>query len=141
MGSLFRTADAFGVVKVLLCGTTPAPFDRFGRKRSDIAKVALGAEEMVAYEYVPSVLDGIAQLKNEGMAIVAVEQDVRALDYTTFTQMGDTAFVFGDEVRGVSGEVLDRADAIVEIPMRGTKESLNVSVCVGIILAHRLAQA
>lgn len=134
VGAIFRTADAAGVTKIYLCGTTPVPIDRFGRTRNDIAKVALGAEETVAYEYFPTTLEAVAALKRANRGIVAVEQDQRSQDFKAFTVTKPTAFVFGDEVGGVATAVLDQADAIVEIPMLGQKESLNVSVTVGIIL-------
>lgn len=134
VGSIFRTCDAAGVIKLYLCGATTPPMDRFGRKRSDVAKTALGAEDSLEWEYFTSTLECIQKLKAEGIHIIAVEQNERSVRYDTFEQKGDTAFVFGDEVRGVSTEVLDASGHIIEIPMKGNKESLNVAVSVGIVL-------
>jgi tRNA G18 (ribose-2'-O)-methylase SpoU len=134
VGSILRTADASGVKKVYLCGCTPSPIDRFGRKRSDVAKVALGAEESVVWEYVESIESLMQKLKQEGIKIVAVEQDVKSIPYTKFTAGEETALILGEETKGVTKELLGQCDAIIEIPMRGKKESLNVSVATGIIL-------
>ena len=134
VGSMFRTADAAGASKIYLTGYTPAPIDRFGRKSAKISKVALGAEESVSWEKPESALELIQRLVRDQVEIVCVEQDKRSVDYKKFTPIKDTAYVFGDEVRGLSKEILDVADKIIEIPMKGEKESLNVSVTAGIIL-------
>lgn len=134
VGSIFRTADGAGVRRVWLVGTTPAPIDRFGRKRADIAKVALGAEETVPWEHVDDMGALIGKLRQEGMQVVAVEQDPRSVPYHTYRPQGPTALVLGAEVEGLPQEVLDQCDAIIEIPMRGSKESLNVSVAAGVVL-------
>jgi 23S rRNA (guanosine2251-2'-O)-methyltransferase len=138
VGSIFRTAETAGVSRIYCVGTTPAPVDRFGRARPDIAKVSLGAEKMVAWEYVEEVEAGklIKQLKKEGFKIVAVEQDERSVHYRGVGENGDEklAFIFGNEVGGVSKKLLKVADVIAEIPMKGEKESLNVSVAVGVVL-------
>ncbi|GMU73816.1 MAG: RNA methyltransferase [Candidatus Campbellbacteria bacterium] len=134
VGSIFRTCDGAGVSNIYLCGVTPSPIDRFGRARRDFAKVSLGAQNSVAWKHVPSTQDAIVALKKDGVRIVAVEQDTRAKDFKTFSYTAPTAFVFGEETKGISKEVLDMCDDIVEIPMVGKKESLNVSVTAGIIL-------
>ncbi len=134
VGSIFRTADSAGVSKLYLCGTTPTPLDRFGRVRKDVAKVALGAEQTVPWEYMKTTAEAIEKVKSEGARVVAVEQSPNAISYKEFKQATNTAFVFGNETEGISKEVLAMCDTIVEIPMHGTKESLNVSVAVGIIL-------
>ncbi len=134
VGSIFRTADAAGVEKIYLCGTTPTPLDRFNRARKDLAKVALGAEKTVPWEYTKTTEEAIKKVKADGAHVVAVEQSPKAISYTEFNQTGECAFVFGNETEGVSKDVLDMCDTIVEIPMHGAKESLNVSVAVGIIL-------
>ncbi len=134
VGSIFRTADAAGVSKIYLCGLTPTPVDRFGRTRDDIEKVALGAEKSVAWEYVPDILPLVALLKGEGVHVIAVEQASAAVSYRQFRASRSSAFVLGNEVEGIPKEILDLADAIVEIPMLGKKESLNVAVTAGIIL-------
>jgi tRNA G18 (ribose-2'-O)-methylase SpoU len=134
VGSIFRTCDAAGVEKLYLCGTTPTPVDRFGRTRADLAKVALGSEKIVAWEYAQDITSTITRLKEEGIGVIAVEQTDDAVDYRTLTLSGHAAFVFGNEVDGVSHDALSLCDAAVAIPMHGTKESLNVSVAAGIIL-------
>ncbi len=134
VGSLFRTCDAAGVSKLYLCGVTPAPVDRFGRARKDLAKVALGAQNSVAWEHVPTTQEAIAALKKEGVRVVAVEQDARAKAFKMFSYQKPTVFVFGEETKGLSKEVLQLCDEVIEIPMHGKKESLNVSVAAGIIL-------
>lgn len=133
VGSIFRTADAAGVNKVYVAGYTPTPIDRFGRKVSKISKVALGAEESVVWEKVEA-LPLIRELKEKGVQIVSVEQDKDSVDLKDYTQKKDVLFILGDEVRGISKEILNASDVIVEIPMEGEKESLNVSVTAGVIL-------
>jgi tRNA G18 (ribose-2'-O)-methylase SpoU len=130
VGSIFRTADAAGVTKIYLSGTTPTPLDRFQNKRKDFIKVSLGAEDSVLWEYVE--LDDF--LKTHKGQLVAVEQDEKSVNYTKATIEDEVCLVFGAEVEGVNKEILKRADLIVEIPMAGEKESLNVSVTAGIIL-------
>lgn len=134
VGSLFRTADGAGVSKIYLTGYTPTPIDRFGRERKDIAKTALGAEFLVPWEYSKQPATIIKRLRKEGWTIVGVEQDAEAIDYRAFTPQQPTLFIFGSEVRGLSPALRKQCDALIEIPMRGSKESLNVSVAAGIIL-------
>src|SRR3989344_3753654 len=134
VGSIFRTADAAGVSKIYLSGITPTPLDRFGRKRRDIAKVSLGAEEIVSWEQIADILSLIQNLKKEKYVIVAIEQDANSIPYTDIPKEGKIAFVFGNEVEGIPRAILDACDVIAEIPMAGEKESLNVAVSVGIAL-------
>jgi 23S rRNA (guanosine2251-2'-O)-methyltransferase len=134
VGSMLRTADAAGVKKVYMCGCTPMPIDRFGRKRPDIAKVALGAEEAVSSEYVADIVTLIQKLKQEGVSIVAVEQDTSSIPYTQFRSEKSVALILGEETKGILPSTLGLCDAIIEIPMNGKKESLNVSVTAGIVL-------
>lgn len=134
VGSIFRTADAAGAVKLYLTGYTPAPKDRFGRKNAKLAKTALGAEDFVPWESPAGILALIRELKAEGVRVAAVEQDPRSIPYDSYPATGPVAFIFGNEVDGVPKDVLDIADDIVEIPMRGRKESLNVSVAAGVVL-------
>lgn len=134
VGSIFRTCDGAGVKKIYLCGVTPCPIDRFGRERSDLAKVALGAQNTIQWQQVSDTLACIEQLKKDGVSIVAVEQDERAINYKDLVTSDTVAYVFGTEVTGLSPDVLNACDAVVEIPLAGLKESLNVSVAVGIIL-------
>ncbi|MEK7479590.1 MAG: RNA methyltransferase [Patescibacteria group bacterium] len=152
VGSIFRTADAAGIEKLYLCGITPTPLDRFGRPRKDVAKVALGAEKSVPWEHCVSTARLLTRLKKEGYAIFAVEQSSGSVPYgekealrpvvQTRRAQGknqNVVLVFGDEVRGLSPSILKRADRILEIPMFGKKESLNVSVAFGIV-AYRLRE-
>jgi 23S rRNA (guanosine2251-2'-O)-methyltransferase len=140
VGSIFRTADAAGASKVWLSGVTPTPRDRFGRVQKEIAKTALGAEGFLEWEYKRSPSTIIARLKKEGWRIVGVEQDVRARDYRALKLRKPTLFIFGNEVRGVPKRVRARCDELIEIPMHGKKESLNVSVVAGIVLfAYQVA--
>jgi len=134
VGSVFRTSDACGVSKIFLGGYSPLPKDRFGRERKDISKASLGAEKSVAWEKYEDVGDLIEKLKKEGVEIVSVEQDKKSVDYKNFKITKSTAFVFGNEVDGVEKEILQISDKIIEIPMLGEKESLNVSVSVGVVL-------
>lgn len=138
VGSIFRTCDAAGVSKIYLCGVTPAPIDRFGRARKDMAKVALGAEKNVPWEHVADTKVCIQNLKKENIRVVAVEQDARAENASAFSAPSPVAFVFGEETKGLQKDILDVCDDIIEIPMHGTKESLNVSVVVGIILFRQI---
>jgi tRNA G18 (ribose-2'-O)-methylase SpoU len=134
VGSIFRTADAAGVSKIFLSGYSPAPIDRFGRPFQMIAKVALGAEKTIPWEYEKNPYRVISHARNDGWQIVGVEQDEKAVDYRKFVRKGPTLFIFGNEVRGISKALRIKCDALIEIPMRGKKESLNVAVAAGIIL-------
>lgn len=134
VGSIFRTADAAGVTKIFLAGFTAMPLDPAGRPQKDIAKTALGAERVVPWEYADDELALITRLKGEGWRIVGVERDGRAVDHRSWQATGPSVLVFGNEVGGISQPVLELCDEIIEIPMRGMKESLNVSVAAGIIL-------
>jgi len=134
VGSIFRTADAVGINKIFLVGRTPRPTDQFERIQKDIAKSALGAETWVPWEYKEKLLPLINKLKKDGFNIVAIEQDVRAVDYRKIKTTNKVAFMMGPEVDGLSKRILDKCDQIAEIPMRGKKESLNVSVACGVAL-------
>lgn len=134
VGAIFRTADASGISKIFLTGYTPAPVDRFGRERKDIAKTALGAEKNIKWKYVKSVNSLIQKLKKENIEVVAVEQDKKAIDYKKLKIKKDTTFVFGNEVEGLSKSILEKSDKIVQIKMLGKKESLNVSTALGVFL-------
>jgi 23S rRNA (guanosine2251-2'-O)-methyltransferase len=136
VGSIFRTADAVGVSNIILTGYTPLPIDRFKQPRKDFSKVSLGAEKTVPWSQAKTVASAIKQLKKEGFTVVAVEQDKTSVPIFEYahTQNEKIALVLGNEVRGVSKPTLKQCDAIVEIPMRGKKESLNVSVAAGIAM-------
>lgn len=132
MGAIFRTADAAGVSRIYLTGYTPAPRDRFNRPVKEIAKTALGAEETVPWEQVKEITELITRLKNEGMAVWALEQNKKSIDYRTAKLTKSTALIVGNEVEGVEESVLNLSDQIIAIPMQGQKESLNVSVATGV---------
>ncbi|TSC71187.1 MAG: tRNA/rRNA methyltransferase SpoU [Parcubacteria group bacterium Gr01-1014_70] len=134
VGSMFRTADAAGVLKIYVTGYSPSPVDTFGKVRPEIAKTALGAERTVPWERVKNISKLISALHREGVRIIALEQHAHAKDYRHIKPRGAWALMVGNEVRGLSGKILQKCDIIVEIPMRGKKESLNVSVAFGIAL-------
>lgn len=142
VGSIFRTADAAGVTKIYLCGITPAPLDRFGRPVGTIAKVALGAEQIVAWERVDSTVSAIHQLQKDGFEVLGVEQHIDSVPYSSPSvvakDMSRVALVLGNEVDGVGEAALKLCDGLVEIPMKGVKESLNVSVAFGIVVFRLL---
>lgn len=135
---MFRTADGAGVSKIFLLGYTPTPIDRFGRTQPEIAKTSLGASSEIVWSYHQSIGDIVAELKQAGMQVVAVEQSPNAVSITNFVVPESVAYMMGNEVEGVSEEAMAIADTTVEIPMLGSKESLNVSVAAGIILYHGL---
>ncbi|MDZ4284301.1 MAG: TrmH family RNA methyltransferase [Patescibacteria group bacterium] len=138
VGSIFRTADAAGAAGLYLIGTTPAPIDRFGRPQSDIAKTALGAEQTLFWTYFETASVFLKEVRKKELDIVIVEQDARATDYRDLERQRNCVVVFGNEVGGVSRSLLNAADQIVAIPMRGKKESLNVAVAAGIVLYQLL---
>lgn len=138
VGAIFRTADAAGVSRIILSGYTALPVDAFGRKNKKIAKTALGAEETVSWEHALDVSKAITALKRKDFTIAALEQDDTAIDYKEVKLAGPWALLLGNEVEGVSKALLKKADVIVEIPMKGKKESLNVSVATGIALFRML---
>jgi tRNA G18 (ribose-2'-O)-methylase SpoU len=132
--SIFRTADGFNVSKIFLIGTTPTPHDRFGRARRDFAKVALGAEKMLTWEYQKEISPVIDQLRKEGYLIISLEQAPNAQDLKSLLKPNKYAVIVGNEVSGVSQSTLETSDVVAEIPMLGQKESLNVSVAAGVAL-------
>ena len=129
VGSTFRTADAFACEKIILTGITGTPPHR------EIHKTALGATETVAWEYVEHPAEAVVRLKEAGYRIVVVEQTTESLPLNKFEAGPNKkiCMVFGNEINGVSDDVLALADEAVEIPQVGTKHSLNISVCVGIV--------
>ncbi len=127
VGSVFRTADALGVDRVILSGYSPTP-----KTNNKIAKTALGAEKFVAWEKVSSLSREIARLKEVGFQIVALEKTAGSIRLDDLQVKGSVALILGNEVRGISRQTLVKADQVVAIPMRGEKESLNVSVAFGI---------
>ena len=134
VGSIFRTADAFGIDRIILCGITPAP------PSAEIHKSALGAEDSAAWDKYDSTLEAIKRLKADGYTIVSIEPTVNSVKLDKFDAYvkGDIkyAVVLGNEVDGVDQEVVDNSDFSLEIPQFGSKHSLNVSVCAGAVLWH-----
>lgn len=134
VGAIFRTCDGAGVSKVYLTGFTPAPVDRFGRKVAEIHKTALGAEEFIPWEVASDILLLIKKLQSEGVTVVAVEQASNSIKLPDYILPKSVAYILGSETEGLSAEVLAAVDQVLEIPMLGQKESLNVSVTAGIVL-------
>ncbi|OGZ04256.1 MAG: hypothetical protein A2648_00440 [Candidatus Lloydbacteria bacterium RIFCSPHIGHO2_01_FULL_41_20] len=145
VGAIFRTAEGAGVSRIILSGYTPGPLDRFGRERSDFKKSALGAEKLVSFEQTYNISATLSDLKKKRFYIIALEQDKNAVDYKKVKIKNKTAVLVGNEVRGIPKNILKKCDIVAEIPMRGKlarnrrrddvgKESLNISVAVGIAL-------
>jgi 23S rRNA (guanosine2251-2'-O)-methyltransferase len=136
VGAIFRTCDAAGISKIYLTGITPAPLDRFGRTRADLSKAALGAEKSVAWEHESDTTAVLDALKKDDFKIIGIEQSERSVDYKKIAEKivpGDyVAFLVGNEVGGIPPALLKKCDFVAEIPMKGKKESLNVSTAFGI---------
>jgi tRNA G18 (ribose-2'-O)-methylase SpoU len=131
VGSIFRSADAFNVAKVVCCGITPAPPNR------EVLKSALGSTETVEWELAESTLAFVEKLKDEGVHVYAVEQTENSVFLRDFQrERGVTcAFVLGNEVNGVDQSVIDACHGAIEIQQHGTKHSLNVAVCAGVVMS------
>ena len=136
VGAIFRTCDGAGVSKIFLTGYTPAPIDEYNRARSDISKAALGAEKTIVWEKVKSLGALLKKFKASGVKIVAIEQSPNSVDYkkVKIGKNESVAFILGNEVDGLPKSILSKCDVVAEIPMKGEKESLNVSVSAGIAL-------
>ncbi|MBQ9554644.1 MAG: RNA methyltransferase [Muribaculaceae bacterium] len=132
VGSVFRTADAFLIERICLCGITPQP------PKAEIHKTALGAEESVDWEYHATTLEAVHQLKRDGYTICSIEQvhDSIGLKEFAINDGQRIAIVLGNEVKGVGQEVVDASDKCIEIPQYGTKHSLNISCCAAIVMWH-----
>ncbi len=129
VGSAFRTADAFSLQEVVLCGITATPPHR------EILKTAIGATESVQWSFFEQTEQAIAHLKSQGYFVVGVEQAEETISLEAFEHSFDQplAIIFGNEVKGVSQAAMDNLDACIEVPQFGTKHSLNISVCVGVV--------
>ena len=129
-GSVFRTADAFAVKAIHCCGVTSTPPNR------DLLKASLGSQDSIEWKYYSSTMESIQELKKEGFKIIGIEQIDKSvtLENYFFYKEEKIAFVFGNEVKGVSEEILSLLDGAIEIPQFGTKHSFNISVTVGIVL-------
>ncbi|MDH7911726.1 RNA methyltransferase [Winogradskyella sp. SYSU M77433] len=130
IGSVFRTSDAFLIEKIYLCGITAQP------PHNDIRKTALGSTKTVDWEYAENTLSVAEQLKSDGVKICSIEQAENATMLNDFQPQPNTkyAFVFGNEVKGVSQDVINASDTVIEIPQYGTKHSLNISVSCGVVV-------
>lgn len=130
IGSIFRTSDAFLVEKIYLCGITAKP------PHKDIHKTALGSTDSVEWVYYKETLEAITEVKSKGYKIVAIEQAEESVLLQDFIPLSGQhyAVVFGHEVRGVQQKIVDQCDFSIEIPQFGTKHSLNISVCAGIVI-------
>ena len=131
VGSVFRTADGAGIDKVYLCGITGIPDTQ--KHERQISKVALGAQNYVKWEYVKQSWRLVEKLKKEGYQIVSLEQTSESISYTKFKPKFPLALIIGNEGKGVKKSLLSRSNKIIDIPMHGRKESLNVSVAFGIV--------
>ena len=132
VGSIFRTADAFLIERICLCGITSTP------PRPEIHKTALGAEDSVAWTHHATVLDAIAELRSQGYTILAIEQVHGSLGLQHFECDANAkyAIILGNEVKGVAQEAVDASDACIELPQHGTKHSLNVACTAAIVMWH-----
>lgn len=129
VGSAFRTADAFLIEEIFLCGVTGTPPNK------EIEKTALGATSTVKWTHFKTTLQAIDHLKQKNYSCYAVEQATKSIALNNFTHTnGKLALVFGNEVYGVEQDVIDACKAVIEIPQLGTKHSLNISVSIGIVL-------
>lgn len=128
VGAIFRTADAAGVEKIYLCGITPAP------PHPKIDKVSLGAEKNIPFEKKYSASRVIDALKKDDYKIIALEQNKKSINYTKFKKSNSIALIVGNEIKGISPNILKKCHQSIYIPMKGKKESLNVSVALGISL-------
>jgi len=138
IGAVFRTADAFRLEGVYLCGICCCP------PNQEIHKTALGAEETVPFSYFENTLDAVTELKAKGYTVYAIEQTHNSINFDDIQVSTPTAIILGHEVFGVQQEVVDAADGCIEITQYGTKHSLNVSVTAGIVmykLANQLRNA
>lgn len=144
IGAIFRTAEGFGISKIILSGYSPYPGTNGDTRlphireklTRDIHKTALGAEQMVPYEHSDNVAQSIKQLKTDGFRIVALEQAKNSVALPVYAAREKTALLLGEEVHGIETELIQLCDDIIEIPMLGQKESFNVSVATGIALYH-----
>lgn len=136
VGSAFRTSDAFALEKIYLCGITATPPHR------EILKTAIGATESVEWEYAKTTLEIVERLQAEGYKIVAVEQATDSVMLNDFKiGKGEKyALIFGNEVKGVDDEIMQHLDVCLEVPQLGTKHSLNISVCVGVVVWELFSQ-
>ncbi len=148
VGSIFRTADAVGVKKIYLCGITPKPIDEFGRPRQQLTKVSLGAEKYVAWDAsarsARAITNLLGKLRKDGYKIFAIEQSKKSIPYyklpKSYILNSKFCLLLGSEIKGLPSSILSHAERILEIPMKGKKESLNVAVAFGIVAFHFISK-
>lgn len=128
VGSLFRTAECAGISEIVLSGYTPAPIDKFGRPVKEIAKTALGAEKTLPWRHFKTLKKALEDFRKENAFVVGIEQGKNSIDYKKVKPKTLTVFVLGNEVKGLSKKDIEFCDVLAEIPMKGKKESLNVSI-------------
>ena len=133
VGSVLRTADGSGCTKVYMCGITP------DGNHPKVKKTALGAEEFMQWEHRKDINELLSELKSEGFQLISVEQSPNSISYKDLKLDDKAAFIFGNEITGVSEKTLEASDSIAEIPMLGKKNSLNISTTVGIILYNTVS--
>ena len=134
VGSLFRTADCVGIGEIILTGYTPTPIDKFNRPVKEIAKTALGAEKSITWKHEKDIKKVLKKLKEYGFTIIAIEQSENSVDYKKVKVKGNTAIILWNEVEGAPKNLLKICDIVAEIPMKGEKESLNVSVAGAVVM-------
>lgn len=144
VGSIFRTSSGIGIDKIYICGITPTPFEngkKFigqNKKRKDFIKTSLGSEDEIKWEYRENIFEIIKELKDKNFEIISLEQNEKSIDYKSLKlEKENMAIVVGSEREGVNKEILKESHKIVEIPMLGLKESLNVTIAYA-ILVYRL---
>lgn len=143
VGAFFRTADGAGVEKIFLTGYTPVPASKkfmLTTAEKQIQKTALGAEKTMPWEKRELLSELLSELKRDGYMLYALEQDDKSVVYDQYPEAQKIALLVGNEVDGVPESLLEQADAILEIPMRGSKNSLNVSVATGVVLYELLKE-
>lgn len=130
VGSIFRTADAFCIEEIILCGFTATP------PHKEINKTAIGATESVSWSYYENIVDALTKLKSENYTIIGIEQTDKSIPLNDFSIVNEIkyALIFGNEVDGISDDIIPLLDTSIEIPQYGTKHSLNVAVCAGILI-------
>lgn len=142
VGSVFRSAECFGVSHIYFCGYTPYPKTNndsrlpheIAKLEKQIQKTALGAEKIINYSYEENIIELIKNLKKSGYQVVSVEQSQNSTKLSKFSYKGNITVIFGNEIKGIAKNILDISDEIVEIPLLGNKESLNVSSTAAIVL-------
>ncbi|CAG1022876.1 tRNA (guanosine(18)-2'-O)-methyltransferase [Patescibacteria group bacterium] len=130
VGAIFRTCDGAGVHSIHLCGITPTP------EHKKVHKTALNAEEYVKWEYFKSTQEAVNKAKEQGYAVFSVEQNANSSKLNEYDFPEKTALIFGNEITGIGPAIMESSDKVIELPMAGKKNSLNVATCVGIVVYY-----